>query len=98
METLKKYKVSIFGESYTLVSDEREEHVLLSAQQIDCLMRDLAEKTGLADTKRIAVLAALQVACEFKNTYALLEESERRGLELIARLDQELSSLGMEVF
>lgn len=92
MDTLKKYKVSIFGESYTLVSDEPEEHLVLAAQHVDELMRQLAEKTGLSDTKRIAVLASLQIACKLKSVEVILEHSARKELELIDHIDRELSS------
>lgn len=113
MDTLKKYKVSIFGESYTLVSDESEEQLVASAQHIDELMRQLAEKTGLSDTKRIAVLASLQIACKLKTEEAELtaeltarftaeltaeltmvrEQTARKELELIDRIDRELGNL-----
>ncbi|HVX00800.1 MAG TPA: cell division protein ZapA, partial [Candidatus Babeliaceae bacterium] len=59
---VKKYKLSIFGEAYTIVSDESEEILLKAAKQLDGLMREVSQKSQIADAKRIAVLAALQIA------------------------------------
>jgi len=59
--TLKKCKVSIFGEHYILVTDETEEHLQAAALVVDRVMRDIASKSQLTDSKRIAVLAALQI-------------------------------------
>ncbi len=92
MNTMKKYKVSIFGESYTLVSDEPEELLTESAKHIDELMRHLAEKSGLSETKRIAVLASLHVATKLKQQEVELERFAIKELELAQRIDSELLS------
>ena len=90
MDMVKKYKASIFGELYTLVSDETEDVLLDCARQVDALMRELAEKSGLADSKKIAVLAAMQFACELKNCQRALENARYTELRLVERIDQEL--------
>lgn len=59
---LKKCKVSIFGESYSLITDEPEDHLQKAVHLVDSCMRDIACKTEITDTKSIAVLVALQVA------------------------------------
>jgi cell division protein ZapA len=60
----KKYKVSIFGEHYSLVSDEPEELVAQSARLVDARMQEIAQVTMITDQKKIAVLAAVLVASD----------------------------------
>ena len=92
MNTLKKYKVSIFGESYSLVSDEPEEHLVFSAQYVDEVMKNIADKSGISDQKRIAVLTALQLASRLKNYERLLESYSQKEHQLVSRIERELSS------
>jgi cell division protein ZapA (FtsZ GTPase activity inhibitor) len=89
----KKYRVSIFGELYTFISDEPEERLLSAAHHVDELMRCIAEKSGLADTKRIAVLASLQIACKLKDKEVKLDYAEQKGRELVQQIDQQLAYL-----
>ncbi len=78
---VKKYKVSIFGETYTLVSDETDEQIIAAAHAVDILMREISEKSHLADPKRISILAALQLASQLK-----MIESEH--MRLSSHIDQ----------
>lgn len=57
---LKKYKVTIAGESYFLVSDEPEEHIKHVAESVDDQMRHIAKSGHSDDPQRLAVLVALQ--------------------------------------
>jgi len=58
----KNIKIEIFGDHYSLLSDEDEKDVLSAAKLIDSLMKDIADRSGLYDQKKIAVLAALQIS------------------------------------
>lgn len=80
---LKKCKVSIFGEHYVLITDETEEHLHAAAHMVDQVMRDIASKSQLTDSKRIAVLAALQLTSK-----ELL--SQQKSDKLIDLLDKML--------
>lgn len=62
IRSVTKCKVSIFGEVYSLVTDEAEGEVLASAHRVDTLMRHISEASHITDPKRIAVLVALQLA------------------------------------
>ncbi len=62
MNEAKRIEVLLYGESYSVISDESEEKVLEVAKQVDELMRLIARRTGLSDVKKIAVLAALKFA------------------------------------
>ncbi len=88
----KKYKVTIFGESYTLVSDEPEQHVVESAQNVDTLISVISRDSGIVDVKKLAVLVALQLASELKHqktgNEALKSERTRLGSLLARELDK----------
>lgn len=85
MSNVTKYKVSIFGESYFLVSDESQEHIDAVAFLVDSYMREIAEKNQIAQSKRIAVLVALQLASK-----ALA--SQEKSDNLLVFMDKELSN------
>jgi len=62
MNEAKRIEVLLYGESYSVISDESEETVLEVAKQVDELMRLIGRRTGLSDLKKIAVLTALKLA------------------------------------
>lgn len=91
METVRKYKVSIFGEPYFLISDESEGHIAAVAQLVDNAMRDIAEKSQISDSKRIAVLVALQCASKMVNAQHNYNEHQSQNIKLIEYIEQEMS-------
>ncbi len=56
--------VTIYGRTYHLRGDGRSEHLGDLAERVDRTMRDIAERTGTADTLKVAILAALNIADE----------------------------------
>jgi len=77
-----KIKVTILGESYSLVSDESEELVKSSASLVDTMMQDLTRKLGTAvEARKIAVLVALQLA----NKQLATEQAAAKKLRQIER-------------
>ena len=91
MQALKKYRVSIFGEAYSLVSDESEEHIVQSAQLVDALMREIAEKAQLMDSHKVTVLVALKLSSRVLALEAEIEKSRQNQGKLVDLLDRELS-------
>jgi cell division protein ZapA (FtsZ GTPase activity inhibitor) len=92
MKDTKSYKVIIFGDEYSLVTDENEETILQSAAHVDALMRSIAERARTQEIRRIAVLAALRLASTLhalEKKQETLKDIEKNLLELI---DRELSS------
>jgi len=57
----KTLEVTIFGDQYTLVSDESDEHISHSARLINQIMHSI-KQAGVNDGKKIAILASLQLA------------------------------------
>jgi cell division protein ZapA (FtsZ GTPase activity inhibitor) len=88
----KNYKVSIFNEHYALVSDEPEAHILQSAQLVDTLMQEIAQKSKITDEKRVAVLAALQLASKVLQAESALSQEQHKQEELARHIDHALNS------
>ncbi|MFC1842960.1 cell division protein ZapA [Candidatus Dependentiae bacterium] len=84
----KKLKIEIFNDEYSLISDEKEVVILKASQMVDTLMKEIADKSGLHDTKKVAVLAALQVASKLVNLNNSLQNYEDRHRELADIIDK----------
>ena len=56
------YKLLIFGDHYSVVSDESNAQITKAASMVDALMKEISSKASQVDEKRIAVLVALQMA------------------------------------
>lgn len=93
MKALKKYKISVFGETYIVVSDEPEEQVFNTAKYVDDLMKHVAAKSGISESRRIAVLVSLQLASQLKDLEEKCALSARKECELSDHIDRELASL-----
>ena len=93
MKTLKRYKLSILGETYVVVSDEPEERLHATAGYVDDIMRHIASRADLSDTKRIAVLASLQLASQLKEAEEKCALADHKELELAEHIDRELAAL-----
>lgn len=85
---VKRYKVTIAGESYFLVSDEPEERVKAVARLVDTKIQSLAHLGHTDDSKRVATLVALQYA---STTQAFEERAEK----LIAHITEVLSHFSL---
>jgi len=92
MNESKKYNVTILGESYSIVSDESENHVKQSAELVDTLMREISGKSKLLDIKKVAVLAALCIASKTKHLEVELINSTHKQEELGNLIDEAISS------
>jgi len=84
----KKLKIEIFNEQYSLVSDEAEQDIIKAAQVVDELMREISEKSGICETQKIAVLAALKISSQLVNLQRCLDcykKEQERLAELISK-------------
>ncbi len=86
----KRFDIQIYGETYTIISDESEQKVLEVAKQVDELMRAIAQRTGSSDLKKIAVLTALKLATSQSALEASLVEQVSACSKLISIVDQAL--------
>lgn len=78
------YTVAILGDSYTIASDEREEHVVEAANYVHILMQEYASKMPHMPLKTVAVFAALKLASTvLKQEYMLQEQSSKHDSLLL---------------
>ncbi len=85
-------KVQIFGQVYSIRGDLEEKYVQKLAKCVDEKMHTIAEATGIVDTQKLAVLAALAIADELHSAQSqrsdeneLLREQAERCLTLVER-------------
>ncbi len=87
-----EYKVSIYGDLYTLKSDEPGERIVQAATMVDSMMKEMAGGSHV-DAKNLAVLTALILANKLlaQKQYADGTHDEK----IINFIDQELCALGI---
>lgn len=85
-------KVQIFGQVYSICGELEEKYVQKLAKYVDEKMQTIAEATGIVDTQKLAVLAALAIADEFHSLKTeltdeeeMLREQAERCLTLVER-------------
>jgi cell division protein ZapA len=80
-----RVKVEIFGQSYTMTGELKEEYVQKLARHVDEKMNAVAATTKTVDSVRVAVLAALAIADEL---HTLEMEKDYRNDTLRERAEQ----------
>lgn len=91
---IKKYKARIFGELYSIKSDEDEKFVAEVVGTVDNYMREISAKSSNAlDGKQIAVLAALKIAQELLELQGQIYKDKQHLKDIMALLDKEEISL-----
>lgn len=90
MDSRQPVKVTIFHQSYTLLSQGDPAELIQVASEVDHLMHSIAEKTGSNDASRIAVLACLHLADRMRTLQAMKEQVSHRAEEFSALLEQVL--------
>lgn len=93
MKTKKSYKVTIFGDQYTLMSDESEQHVVQAAAIVDAIMKEIAQKSKISDPKKYAVFAALQLASKLTILESEVRSNDLAKERLLGKIEQELLTL-----
>ena len=86
---LKKYRAHIFGDTYAIISDDKEVLILEAGKIVDALMREIADASQTTDSKKIAVLAALKIATKALNLQAMMEQEKRLSSRIMNVLDRE---------
>lgn len=88
--------VTIYGRTYSLLGDGDRTYLEELASLVDEKMREVADVTSTADTLKVAILAALNIADEYLKASAgaaprETREADRRLARLVARLDEALA-------
>jgi len=89
-------QVKIFGAEYSLKGDENREYLEELSDYVDKKMREVADRSALVSTAKVAVLSALRIADEL---YQLRKEkretkadsaAEKRIRKLIEMIDHKV--------
>jgi len=87
-------RVTILGQSYTLLAQGDPKEVELLAQSVDELMHSIASKSPNADSSRVAVLACLHLADRLRSLErdlgSLKQRIDRKSEEFALLLNQAL--------
>jgi cell division protein ZapA len=91
--------VSIYGRTYQLRGNEERDYLLELAALVDRKMRETATATGTADTLKVAILAALNIADDYlqarrgapRKQASADPEGEARLARLVGLLDEALA-------
>jgi len=88
--------VTIFGRTYYLRGDGDRRYLEELAALVDLRMQEVADTTGTADTLKVAILAALNIADESKRARRQRGEAEspddrQRLARIVALLDEALA-------
>ena len=87
------YKLLIYGDHYSIVSDESQSQLAHAASMVDTLMNEISTKVPHIDAKRVAVLTALQLASKIIALESQIEHTSLRHKELVDRIEHECIAL-----
>jgi len=92
--------VRIAGEEHTIRANAEPAYTRKCAKLVDERIREIRSKSGLIESHKAAILAALSIADEY---FQAVEEAERirtevgsRTADLLARVEQGLKAAGPE--
>jgi cell division protein ZapA len=85
-------EVDIFGQTFTVNSEEQAQYVKELASYVDQRMRQIAGNTKTIAPLRVAIMAALSIADEWykasQREQDIQEETERLSAVLLDRIEQ----------
>ena len=87
----KKYTVTILGTTYTLRSDEPEQHVFHAGALVNSLMTEIMQKADHLQDKQVAVLAELKIASKLLHLESVMHQNKQLEQMLIEQISKELS-------
>lgn len=93
MNKNKNCKVHIFGDDYSLITNESEEHVKQAALMVDSLLKEIAGKGSIHQDKKVIVLAALQLASKTLLLQQELADQKSQKERSLALIDTTIASL-----
>ena len=91
----RKTEVEIYGERYTLRSEDSPEHLHKVAEYVDGKFRELLHLSPTLGPSKAAVLVSVNLADELFKQHA---EARRREGDMLARIDELVRLLGRDVF
>jgi cell division protein ZapA (FtsZ GTPase activity inhibitor) len=86
---MQNYKVTISDATYSLMTNESEEHVVKAASYVDALLKEVQDRSAL-DEKKVAILVALRLASKVLSLEETLVQQRCKSEQLIQVVDREL--------
>jgi len=83
-------RVDIYDQQYTIRGDLDQEYIQRLAKYLDGKMRVVAERTRTADSLRVAVLAALNIADEYHRLKGQHEATAKKVEEIVGECNETL--------
>ena len=87
-----RIEVEIFGQTFTVTTEDDEQYVRVLASYVDQWMRQVEESTTTPVPLRVAIMAALSIADEYhkaiRREAEIRQEAERLSSLLLDRLEQ----------
>ena len=93
MDTIHKYKITIGGQSYTIISNEPEHNIQAATQLIDATFKKLAAQSSTSDVTKLIVLTALEVALkqvQLEQNIALQADQQAKLMHLLTDMEVEI--------
>lgn len=86
-------EVDIFGGTYQVRGEKDAEYLRDLAELVDRKMREIAEKISAADTAKVAILAALNLADELSQGRRQQEGDSEEIQERVTQLTEKLETV-----
>jgi cell division protein ZapA len=83
-------RVTIVGEEYTIRSDSSPEHTRVVAEYVDRVIREIMNSGNVGETRKAAILAALQITDDLFTARAESEEIAEGMNQLSAEIRRRL--------
>lgn len=94
---MQNYAVVILGDTYTIASDESENHVIDAANYVHILMQEYVEKMPHIPLKTIAVFAALKMASTVLKHENVLHEQAMKHDSLLLLIESQIKRSSTQV-
>ena len=95
-------EIKVFGQTYTVKTDEEEGYVQQVARYVNEKMEDVLKKTRSVSTLNVAILTALNIADDLlrekDKRMTLLREVETKSKNLVEEIDLKIGKKEAEKF
>lgn len=87
-------EIKVFGQTYTVKTDEEEEYIQRVAQYVNEKMEEVLKKTRSVSTLNVAILTALNIADDLlrerEKREALVKEVEIKSRNLVEKIEMKM--------
>jgi len=88
-------EIKVFGQTYTVKTDEEEDYIRRVAQHVNEKMEEVLKKTRSVSTLNVAILTALNIADDLlrerDKREALVKEVQTKSKNLVEQIELKMS-------